>query len=235
MKFALILLALALTARADTIHLATGKSLTGHVTGYANMTFTVEDDQAKATKLPAATVTSIDFEKATVPGTLDVRGKGKLQGKIWLYDKGAFSIDDEKGASQKIMAMMVTSATFGEGGSAEATGSTGEKVKVIGHGQKIDLAKCLVAGQVTIVDFYADWCGPCRQLGPQLEKIAKEDPQVVLRKMDIVQWGTPVTQQFGINAIPHVQVYGKTGKLIGEFAGGNVQELRALIAKGKSQ
>ena len=172
---------------------------------------------------------SIDFEKGEVAGTLDTRTKGKIAGKISLYDKGAFSVEDDKGIGTKIPAMIVTSATFG------AAGGSAAKVKIITHGSKIDLDKHLVRGQVTILDFYADWCGPCRVFGPQLEKIAKEDSDVVVRKVDIVSWGTPVTQQFSINSIPHVQVYSKAGKLVGEFGGGNDQALRALIAKGKSQ
>jgi thioredoxin 1 len=39
---------------------------------------------------------------------------------------------------------------------------------------------------VTVVDFYADWCGPCKQLSPSLEQMARTDPEIALRKIDIV-------------------------------------------------
>ncbi len=49
---------------------------------------------------------------------------------------------------------------------------------------------------------------------PQLEKLARDDG-VVLRKINIVQWGTPVTRQYQIRAVPHVRVYGGDGEQIG--------------------
>lgn len=82
-------------------------------------------------------------------------------------------------------------------------------------GQQIDLKSVLVPGKITIVDFYADWCGPCRAISPYLEQIAKSDAAVFLRKIDIVKWGTPVTQQHQINSVPNIRVFSRTGKMIG--------------------
>lgn len=67
-----------------------------------------------------------------------------------------------------------------------------------------------------LVDFYADWCGPCRTIAPHLEELANGHPDVVLLKIDIVAWGTPVADQFGINSIPNVRVFDRTGRQIGE-------------------
>ena len=90
-------------------------------------------------------------------------------------------------------------------------------VKVLKQGgQAVDLNKVLVAGQVTVVDFYADWCGPCKRIGPKLDLLAKQDSGVVLRKVDIVRWGTPVAEQYSINSIPHIRVYDARGKMVGQ-------------------
>jgi thiol-disulfide isomerase/thioredoxin len=90
------------------------------------------------------------------------------------------------------------------------------EVEVISHGKTVVLNKFLVRGYVVIVDFYADWCGPCRSMAPSLEELAGKYDDVIIRKIDIVNWGSKVAQQFGINSIPDVRVYDKKGQLVGQ-------------------
>lgn len=91
-----------------------------------------------------------------------------------------------------------------------------EKLRILSNGgQEVDLAPLLVGGQVTIVDFYADWCDPCRRLSPRLEQLAKDNPDVFLLKVDIVNWGTPVVKQFDLHSIPNVRVFGRDKQMVG--------------------
>jgi thiol-disulfide isomerase/thioredoxin len=91
-----------------------------------------------------------------------------------------------------------------------------EDVRIISNGgQPVDLPALLPEGKIAIVDFYADWCGPCRQISPYLERIAKDDPDVVLIKVDIVKWNTPVTGQFGIDSVPNMRVFNRSKGQIG--------------------
>ncbi len=97
----------------------------------------------------------------------------------------------------------------------------GPAVRMIANGGKrIDMKQVLVPGKITVVDFYADWCGPCKRIGPQLEQIARSDPDVVLCKVDIVNWSTPVVKQFGIRSIPNIRVFDRNGAAIGSPTAG---------------
>src|SRR5437016_4555797 len=62
---------------------------------------------------------------------------------------------------------------------------------------------------------YAEWRGPCRRISPILERFVKSDPDIVLLKVDIVNWGTPVTRQFGINSVPNVLVFNRAKAQVG--------------------
>src|SRR6266403_6196053 len=63
-----------------------------------------------------------------------------------------------------------------------AAARRGPPVEVISHGAQVDINKHLALGSVTVVDFYADWCGPCRELSSSLEEMVRTDPEIALRK-----------------------------------------------------
>ena len=115
-----------------------------------------------------------------------------------------------------------------------ATARRGEPITVISHGAQVDINQHLVFGSVTVVDFYADWCGPCRRLSPSLEQMARSDPEVALRKIDIVNWRTAVVQQFNIHSIPQVNVYDRSGRLVGTVVGGDFEKVKSFVAQAKS-
>jgi thiol-disulfide isomerase/thioredoxin len=110
----------------------------------------------------------------------------------------------------------------------------GQQVEVISHGATVDITQHLAPGNVTVVDFYADWCGPCRQLSPSLEQMARTDPEIALRKIDIVNWKTPVVKQYNIHSIPQVNVYNRGGRLVGTVVGADIQEVKRYVAQAKT-
>ena len=68
-----------------------------------------------------------------------------------------------------------------------------------------------------VVDFYADWCGPCKLLGPVLEKISKSYPDITFVKVNVDD-NEQLAADFGIMSIPAVFML-KDGKPVNKFVG----------------
>jgi len=115
-----------------------------------------------------------------------------------------------------------------------AVARRGQSIEVISHGGQVDINQHLAFGSVTVVDFYADWCGPCRRLSPSLEQMARSDPEIALRKIDIVNWRTAVVQQFNIHSIPQVNIYNRSGQLVGTVVGVDFDQVKRYVTQAKS-
>ncbi|MES2272863.1 MAG: thioredoxin [Chlamydiota bacterium] len=75
-----------------------------------------------------------------------------------------------------------------------------------------------IAAGVTLVDFHANWCGPCRMLAPVLEQVAKEiKGKAVIGKIDI-DTEQKVAAQFQITSVPTMILF-KDGKEKGRLVG----------------
>lgn len=74
-----------------------------------------------------------------------------------------------------------------------------------------------IAQGVTFVDFYADWCGPCRMIAPIVEELANEMDGVKIAKLDIESAQT-TTSSLGITSIPTMILF-KDGKEVKRIVG----------------
>ena len=115
---------------------------------------------------------------------------------------------------------------------AAESGSKGG-IEVIKGGNEVDIAKHLAAGKITLVEFYADWCGPCKMISPALEQLATTDSDIALCKIDIVNWQSAVSQQYNIHSIPCVVVFDRKGQMVGVMRGVDPDALKGYIAQAK--
>lgn len=75
-----------------------------------------------------------------------------------------------------------------------------------------------VAKGVTLVDFYADWCGPCRMIAPIINELADEyQGKVTIAKLDIDK-SQNATAQHGVTSIPTIMIF-KDGKKLDTAVG----------------
>lgn len=86
----------------------------------------------------------------------------------------------------------------------------------------------------TLVDFYADWCGPCRMLAPVLEKVSKDiHGQATVAKLDI-DHAQRIASTFQVTSVPTMILF-KDGKEVGRLVGlRDAETVKDFIMSGAS-
>lgn len=82
--------------------------------------------------------------------------------------------------------------------------------------------------KTVLLDFYADWCGPCRMVSPLVDEIAEENPQYLVGKINVDE-ETELSQTFGVSSIPMLVVM-KEGKIVNKAVGARPkQQIKAML------
>ncbi|MCM1006391.1 MAG: thioredoxin [Ruminococcus flavefaciens] len=82
---------------------------------------------------------------------------------------------------------------------------------------KINFDSVKGSDKPVLLDFYADWCGPCRMVSPLVDEIAEENPQYLVGKINVDQ-EPELAQAFGVASIPMLVVM-KNGRIIQKSVG----------------
>ena len=116
--------------------------------------------------------------------------------------------------------------------------SEADVVEVAHDGEDVpDLTTHLVAGKVTLVDFSAKWCDPCRDLDAHVLELMTKRDDIAYRKLDVGDWDTPLGKRYlaGVKELPYVVVYGPDKQRVEAITGFHPARLDAAIDKAAAK
>jgi thioredoxin 1 len=107
--------------------------------------------------------------------------------------------------------------------------SVAQKNLQVHHANDANFRDIVLKSDVPVlVDFYADWCGPCQRLAPILEELAAETPEARIVKVN-VDHSPGLASEYGISAIPSLKIF-KNGVIVDEMAGlASKSQLRSML------
>ena len=86
----------------------------------------------------------------------------------------------------------------------------------------------IAKNKYVIVDFFADWCGPCKVIGPIFEKLSVENPDIVCLKVNVDE-APDISEKLAISAMPTFKAF-RDGANVNSLTGASEPKLRSLFA-----
>ena len=227
---ACLCLAVALSSRADVVEFDNGQKLDGNVLSFSNQRFDVADKSGSISHFRLQQVKRIAFDSSI--GMIVTRGRGTLHAQLVGLQDGYFILTNEKGEKQAVPAAEIIDLTVSSR-SLAALLPTLPKPATIPASSSRPRPQAQGSihpehGKITIVDFYADWCGPCRRIGPVLEQIAAANPNIALQKVNVDKH-PDLAKEYHATAIPHIIIYDRNGGEVDTVIGANEPLVRHAI------
>ena len=91
----------------------------------------------------------------------------------------------------------------------------------------IEDASEIPSNKDVILDFYADWCGPCKMIAPKFVELEANFPSVTFLKADVDE-AVALAEQFGVRAMPTFVCLRK-GKVVGRVEGADLKKIIAML------
>ncbi|NNF08274.1 MAG: hypothetical protein HKN21_16045 [Candidatus Eisenbacteria bacterium] len=110
---------------------------------------------------------------------------------------------------------------------------------LVTEGEAFNLKHHMAKGKITLVDFVAPWCAPCKVLTPKLERLTVERDNIALRKVDLVDWESDASRiaqgKYKVQGLPYVMVFDEQGKLLGTVRGNFFDQIMNIVDGGEAQ
>ncbi|MEN6611096.1 MAG: thioredoxin [Methanoregulaceae archaeon] len=81
-----------------------------------------------------------------------------------------------------------------------------------------NFSEVLAGSERLVIDFWAEWCGPCRRVGPIVEELSREFAGTITFAKCNTDENQNIAMQYGISAIPTIILYSR-GKMVGQIIG----------------
>jgi thioredoxin 1 len=226
-------IALAVTARADVIEFQNGTKSEGRILALFNRRFEFADKDGSVTHVKLQEIKRIHFDSRTAAITM--QNHTILNGELLGLEDGVLTVGVPNGLPRHVAAAEVTDLTANST-NAEALNNpppplshpkpaiesaSGPRPQATGSIQP-------ERGKITIVDFYADWCGPCKRIGPILEKMAEENPNITVQKVNIDKY-KDLAKEYNVSSIPHIIIYDKQGGEVDTVIGSDEMRVRKAV------
>lgn len=229
-----IVLAATLSAPANVIEFQDGTKSDGRVLALFNQRFEFADKDGSVTHIKLQQVKRISFDSRIA--TVTLQNHTVLNGELVGLEDGVLTVGVANGEPRHVAAAEVTDLTVNSTVTEAATRPppppSRPKPTPAPASDPRPQAKGSIEpehGKITIVDFYADWCGPCKHIGPILEKIAEGNPDIVLQKVNIDKH-RDLAREYNVSAIPHIIIYDKQGGEVDTVIGSDEQRVRKAVA-----
>lgn len=218
-------------SRADVVELQDGTKTECHVLSLFNQRLEIADKDGSVTHVDFQQVKRIKFDSKSA--AITTRGHLISSGRLLALEDGMFTLATPNSAKQLIAATEVTDITVSDEKyvppppppprpKPATTSASPSRAPATGSIQP-------ERGRITIVDFYADWCGPCRRIGPVLEKIAEENSDVVVQKINVDKH-RDLMMEYNVTGIPHIIIYDKEARVVDTVVGANESLVRKAVA-----
>lgn len=86
-------------------------------------------------------------------------------------------------------------------------------------GAMVDVDKSLAIGFVTVVDFWADYCAPCKTIEAELMAGIADFPDIVVRKVNVGPGDSDVAKAYKLGGLPHLRIFDRKGRLRYQLVG----------------